>query len=183
LAIRRELGDRLGIAAGLNNLGNVALFQSDLASARALYGESLAIKRELAQPVGIANSLSNLGEVATEQGDYPAARTLFAESLAIRQELGDKRGIAESLEGLAALLAGLGKSLCAACIWGAAERQREEIGSPLPANEWPRHNRRVASARAALSEDAAFDGAWHEGRALTVEQAIGLALEKTVEPR
>ena len=75
--------------------------------------------------------------------------------------------------------AALGNSLRAARIWGAAERLREEIGSPLPPNDgpattgaWPRPARR-------LGDDAAFDRAWQEGRALTLEQAIELTLEET----
>jgi len=43
----RELGNRLGIANSLSNLGQVAYEQSDFARARALYEESLAIEREL----------------------------------------------------------------------------------------------------------------------------------------
>jgi hypothetical protein len=39
----------------------------------------------------------------------------------------------------------------------------------------------VAAARTALGDDAAFDRAWKEGRALTLEQAIALALGETVE--
>ena len=37
-------------------------------------------------------------------------------------------------------------------------------------------NLRVASARATLANDAAFDAAWHEGRTWTMEQAIEYAL-------
>ena len=55
----------------------------------------------------------------------------YEESLVIRRELGDRGGIADSLEGLASVVAALGDSLRAARIWGAAERLREEIGSPL----------------------------------------------------
>nr|MDQ6923461.1 hypothetical protein [Pseudomonadota bacterium] len=66
-------------------------------------------------------------------------------------------------------------------IWGAVERLRTESGSPLPPKDRPVYDRRVAAARAALGDDAAFDRAWQEGRALTLEQAIELALEETVE--
>ena len=69
--------------------------------------------------------------MACEQGDFASARALYEESLVIRRELGDRRGIAYSLEGLAAVVAALGSPLRAARIWGAAERLREEIGSPL----------------------------------------------------
>jgi hypothetical protein len=79
------------------------------------------------------------------------------------------------------VVAALGSSLGAARLWGAAARLREDIGAPLPPNERPRYDRRVAAARAALGDDTAFARAWHEGGALTLEHAIELALENTVE--
>ena len=100
LAIRRELGDKVGIAQSLNGLGNVALYQGDYASARTLHEESLAIRRELGDKWGIALSLSNLAVVASKQGDYASAGTLLEEGLAIRSELGDKYSIAQSLGNL-----------------------------------------------------------------------------------
>ncbi len=67
LAIKRELGDKQGIASSLNNLGNVADDQGDYANARSLHEESLAIKRELGDKRGIASSLNNL---VHNQGSY-----------------------------------------------------------------------------------------------------------------
>jgi len=178
LAIRRKLGDRFGIAVRLNNLGNVALAQGDYAAAMALHEEGLAIRRELGDRSGIATSLSNLGIVVLNQGDYPAARALLEESLAIRRELGDRAGIPYSLDGLAAVDASRRSSLRAAQIWGATEQSRTELGAPLTPNERSRHDQFVAAARIALGDDAAFDRAWKEGRGLTLDQAIELALAK-----
>jgi tetratricopeptide (TPR) repeat protein len=90
LAIRREVADRLGIAASLSNLGIVTLNQGDYPAAKALFEESLAIRRELGDRFGIAVSLSNLGYALLNQGDYPAARAPLEESLAICRELGDR---------------------------------------------------------------------------------------------
>jgi predicted ATPase/class 3 adenylate cyclase len=181
LAIKRELGDRRGIAASLNNLAIAAYDQGDYPAARALAEESLAIKREMGNRWGIAASLSVLGDAACEQGDLALARALHEEGLAIRRELGDKGRIAYSLEGLAAIVAALGSSLRAARIWGAAAHLRAEVGSPLAPIEQPQYNRRVAAARAAPGDVAVFDRAWQEGRALTLEQAIELALEDALE--
>ncbi|MBI3661211.1 tetratricopeptide repeat protein [Candidatus Acetothermia bacterium] len=100
LIIQRELGDKPGITASLNNLGNVAYMQGNYAEARSLYEESLAIKRELGDQRGIAISLGNLGNVAREQEDYVSARSFHEESLIIKRELEDKRGIAFSLNNL-----------------------------------------------------------------------------------
>jgi predicted ATPase/class 3 adenylate cyclase/Tfp pilus assembly protein PilF len=100
LALRRELGDKLGIAASLNNLALVAQQQGDYDTARSLLEESLALRRELGDKLGIALSLGNLGNVAQQQGDYDTARSLDEESLALLRELGDKLGIASSLGNL-----------------------------------------------------------------------------------
>jgi hypothetical protein len=98
----------------------------------------------------------------------------------IGRELGERLRIAFSLEGLAAVVAALGTSLRAARIWGAAARLRAEAGSPLPPKDRPAYDRRVAAART-REDSAAFDRAWQEGRALTLEQAMDLALKETVE--
>jgi predicted ATPase/class 3 adenylate cyclase len=178
LAIRRELGDRLDIASSLGSLGNVALNQDDYPAARGLYEESLAIRRELGDRFGIAGSLNDLGNVVCKQGDYPAARALYEESLAINRELGDRSGIPYSLEGLAAVVASLRDSPRAARIWGATERLRAEIGTPLPPNQRSGYDQCVAAARIASGDDVAFDSALQEGRGLTLDQAIDLALAK-----
>jgi predicted ATPase/class 3 adenylate cyclase len=100
LQIRRELGDRRGIAVSLGNLGNVALEQGDLGAARARYEDGLAIMRELDDTWLIATVLHNLGNVAREQGDYAVARARYEESLAIMRGVGDKRSLARSLHDL-----------------------------------------------------------------------------------
>jgi predicted ATPase/DNA-binding winged helix-turn-helix (wHTH) protein len=177
LAIRRALGNRSGIADSLNNLGETANARGDHSAARALHDESLAIRRELADRTGVAMSLRGLGLVAADEGDYPAARVLHEESLSIKRELGDRRGIAESLEGLADVAAVLDVAGRAPRLWGGAERLREEIGCPMLPQDRARYERHVAAARTASDDDTAFDEAWQEGRAMTMEQAIEFALE------
>lgn len=178
LEIFSGLGERHRIAALLSNLGNLARDRGDDNAARALHEESLATFSELGDRWGIAAALNNLGNVACEQGDYAAANAVLAESLAIRSELSERRGIAESLEGLAAVEAARRRVPRSASLWAAAERLREEIGAPLPPNERTRYERQVPAARAVLGDDAAFDTAWQEGRAMPLEQAIAYALDE-----
>ena len=61
-------------------------------------------------------------------------------------------------------------------MWGAAERLRGEIGAPLHDHERSRYEREVAAARAAATDAAVFATAWEEGRAMTLEAAVELAL-------
>ncbi len=101
LAIRRQLGDKLGIATMLNVLGTGAFHQGDFERAAALYNEGLAIAMELGAKDTIGVLLNNLGTVALSQSDDAAARSLFEESLTLRRQLGDKLGIAMSAGNLA----------------------------------------------------------------------------------
>ena len=165
----------------LSFLGTVNRSQCDLPSAQALHEESLAIFQKLSYRLGIAESLGSLAGVAAATGDYAAAQALHNESLTIRRDLGDRRGIAKSLTGLAYVTFALGLPERAARIWGAAERLREEIGSPLPPApiDGSGYDRHMAVARATFEDEAAFGSARKEGRELTVERAIEFALEKT----
>jgi predicted ATPase/class 3 adenylate cyclase/Tfp pilus assembly protein PilF len=178
LAVYRELGDRANIASTLNNLGLVTYTQGDYTAARSLHEACLAVCRELGSRGGIANSLNNLGLVAYAQGDLTGALALYEESLTMRRDLGDRGGIAWSLEGIADVASALAIPDRAARIWGRAHRLREETGLPLPPHERPRYDGEVATARAALGDDVAFDQAWHEGREMTLDQAIEYALAK-----
>ena len=74
------------------------------------------------------------------------------------------------------MVGALGDVLSAACIWGAAERLRQDIGAPMAPNELPAYDARVRSARLTLGDDRGFEGAWQGGRALKLEQAIELAM-------
>ena len=100
LAIRREMGDKVGVALSLFNLGNVALAQGEYAKARALNDDCLRLNREMGDKNGIASSLCYLGVVALAEGDHARARALLEESLSLRQEMDDKPGKARPLLGL-----------------------------------------------------------------------------------
>ncbi|MBI1742119.1 tetratricopeptide repeat protein [Candidatus Acetothermia bacterium] len=103
LALRRELGDRKGVANSLNNLGLIAYNQGDFERAARMHTESLALRREVGEKWGVASSLNNLGVVAHSQGDYEKATAFYDESLALKRELGDQRGISYSLSNLGVL--------------------------------------------------------------------------------
>ncbi len=175
LAVFRKIGDRRGIALSLLELGSSASERGDYAGARARYEESLAIQRESGDRQGVAISLSALGALACEEGDPESGRRLYEESLAIVREIGDRRAIAESMEGLARVALLSAAPGPAARIWGGADRLRKQIGAPTPPSERPRYDRQVAAARTAIG-DGAFERAWAEGCAMTLEQAMEYAL-------
>ncbi|MEO8739917.1 MAG: tetratricopeptide repeat protein [Casimicrobiaceae bacterium] len=179
LTIKRQLGDRHGIAMSLDNLGTAVRAQGDNRSARELFEQSLALRRDLGERWGVAVSLNHLGDVAGDEGDFTAGQAMHEESLAIQRELGDRRGIAMALEGLAHVALGKAEPRRASCIWATAQRLREEVGAPLLPSERSRYQSRLAAARLAIGDQGAFDAAWLEGRAMTIEQAVACSLEST----
>lgn len=179
LAIHRELGNRRGVATVLSNMGNNAMYQGDSAAALAFYEESLQIKQEDGDPHGIYTTLYSLGERNMMLQNYNGAEAMFRECLDLSVKHNIKSAIAWILNSLGGVFAANNSLGNAMRLWGQAERLIEETGEPLSPQERGNLKVRIAEARAALDDDAAFDAAWQEGRAMSLEQAVALAQEKS----
>jgi tetratricopeptide (TPR) repeat protein len=107
LRLRRELGDKRGIAASLSSLATVAYHQGNYEHAIPMYTESLSLYRELGDKEGISRTLNNLGALAEMQGSYQEAATLYQESLVLSIELGGQQDRANALFNLGSVLARL----------------------------------------------------------------------------
>ncbi|HSH81776.1 MAG TPA: tetratricopeptide repeat protein, partial [Herpetosiphonaceae bacterium] len=80
----RALGNKVGLAQALNDLGAVrAEVEGRYAEARALTKEGLELFRSVRDVWGTCYALRNLGEVLMGEGELAQARQLFEESLAI----------------------------------------------------------------------------------------------------
>lgn len=174
LAIRRILDDKYGIALALNNLGNVALDQGAESVARTLIEESLALHKTIGNKRGMALALNNLAGVARQEGDYPISCNLYKESLLIRQEVGDQQGIAECLAGLAEIARAQQQVEQAAQLLGATTTLLEAIGGSLETADRAVYEHGLGAVQRTLGD--AFAVHWAAGRAMTLEQAIALAL-------
>jgi hypothetical protein len=169
------LGDRLGEAGTLGNLGLVVGHHGDLTRALALHEEALALSRELGDRRGIAIGLSNLANLARERGDQIEAATHLRECLLVRSELGDQVGVIVSLEGIAAVAVAQGQPEPATRLYAVATAWREAMSAPLAPNDQEQYERDLAAVRGELGEDA-FDAAWDAGWALSPEEAVTEAL-------
>jgi tetratricopeptide (TPR) repeat protein len=179
LALRHEVGDKRGIGVTLNNLGEIARERGDYEGARVLCEESLAMFREIANAeYSNASVLHNLGQAVLHQGDYERAETLFKESLALLVKSGDKRGVADLLSGLAALASYRGQPEEAARLFRVAETVHGFTSTPRTRFDRIVFERDLAAARAQLDETA-WQAAWDEGRAMTIQQAMDYALEQS----
>jgi LuxR family transcriptional regulator, maltose regulon positive regulatory protein len=103
IAAARSLGDRLGQANALQDLGSVRRRTGDFPAAARDLEEALGIYRDLGDRLGQANALNYLGAVRSMTGDYPAAALALAEALDIYRDLGDRGGEAAALRNLGAV--------------------------------------------------------------------------------
>ncbi len=179
---REDGGDRWGLAIALTNMGVVAEAQADYELAIPLFEQSAAILRELGDKWPLSLPLRHLGIVTSRQGDYVRAERLYKESLASLRELGEKWLISLCLEELAGVACAQGQHARAARLWGAEETICEAIGATVRALYRADYDRGVAAARAGLGEEA-FEAAWAQGRAMTLEEAIAHALDEPTTPQ
>ena len=164
------------------NLSSVARAQGEYADAKSKCEESLALFRELGEPRGVAYCLANVGVLAFELGDPRSSEATLRKCLPQLVELGDQWGVAYVASGLADACASANVPR-AARLWGAVERLRELIESPRGAADHERHERLVEAARVALADDAAFDRAWKEGRAMDLARLVQFALDEDGDAR
>jgi non-specific serine/threonine protein kinase len=180
LMLFRALGDKQGIALALQRLGSVAFRRGEHGRAVALFEEALALLRNLGDKQGIAIVLSALGEAAYQGGEYGRAAALLEECIRLSRTIGSREMVAAGLELIAWVTAAHRKPRWAVRLGGAADALREALGVPLYPDLRAGHAHVVRILREGLGEDD-FATAWAEGRALPLDEAITLALEKSTE--
>lgn len=175
LSEQHGLTDRM--ADALNRLGDLARLSNDLDQAQDLYEQSWALWKEARGTPGIASALHKLSQLRRHRGERDGTLALLRESIHLQQELGNKQGIAECLAGFGGLAYDSGDSKQAARRLAAAARVLEAIGAPLAPADRVEFERDVEAAGSALGESA-WQAAWEEGQALTVEEAVAEALSE-----
>ena len=173
----RRLGYGLRLADLLNSLGDVYMLEGAFERGADLSGEAAVLYRERGYKGGLHWALNSMGWVALLQGNHERARTSYQESLTLCLELGDRLTASESLEGLSCISGAEREAEWAARLFGAAEALREEVGSEHMPEEDALREPYLAAVRSRLDE-AAWETAWAEGRAMSMEQAIEYALSE-----
>jgi tetratricopeptide (TPR) repeat protein len=151
-SVGRDGVDRLGRAAPLVGLGNIALRRGDPSAARAYYQRALTLRRDGGGAWAIAHVVSSLADVARAEGDYGQAAVLLKEALELWWQVGDRGYAAATVRELAALANSCGRPLDSARLL------------------------RTAAVLEAAHDEAVPCGASADGRASLPEQAVRDAL-------
>ena len=175
LALFRDLDDMPGITRALNVLGELWRLVGDYERAKDAYEECRVLSLQRGDKQRVATSMSNLSYVAMHQGDYLRAAALLREGLAITVELNYKHTFGLGLAMLAGPVGASGQPERAARLFGASESILQNLGASLQPADKIEIDRNLDDVRAQLDEKT-FDQAWAEGRAMSLEDAVALAL-------
>ncbi len=129
LPIYEELGDRVGKAIVLNNLGVGAYFAGRWDEAMAFYEQSVAEEHAAGDPIRAANSSNNVAEILLDQGRLEPAVELLREALRVYNAAGYAFGAGVAKKNLARAAATVGAFDEAHELFDEALAHLEEIGA------------------------------------------------------
>ena len=159
-------------------MGLCARRQGDYHLARAHHEHALSVYRRGRAELGVTLTHAWLGYTAELEGDADQAEAHHIESLTIARKIGDPRAVALPLEGLAGVAVLRGDYQRCATLLGAATALRASVDAPLPPAERVDVDRAAGAARAHL-DNSAFDLAFDEGAAMTLDAACTYATTLT----
>jgi predicted ATPase/class 3 adenylate cyclase len=172
----REAGDESYAALASYNVAVAVGDVGDLERSRSLHDENLRIARARGDDRLVALSLDQLALYARRDGRIADALSMHKDSLRIRYKLGDRPAIAENLCRFARTLADAGKTETAARLLAGAEALRQQIGSASVHAVATMNDETLSIIHSQLGESALAE-AWEQGQALTVDEAVALALD------
>lgn len=176
LAITRKLGNKNAVANSLIDLCQATLCLDDIVQAKTYIQESYDLIRESGNKSWLLDCFFYFGLLAGFEGDNQAAQTFFQQELVLARQGGSIWQCANALMGMAGVAAAHGQARRAAKLLGAADTQIKAGASYWDAAESRYIQGAVSMAVAQLGE-AAFEEAWVEGQAMTLEQAAEYALD------
>ena len=94
LELATKINFKKGIAASLNNIGNIYYYSDDYKTAIDYYSRSLKIREEIGDKKGMSDNLNNIGVLYRVKSNFAKALEYFLKSLQVDEELKDFEGVA-----------------------------------------------------------------------------------------
>ena len=175
-AIFREVGHREALYTILNNRAYAEIIAGDFASAEPRLREIAAS----AKGVSGLFARANHGLALAQLGRLDEAEACYADILQAGSTTADRSTemVLYGFEGLGAVAAARADDVRAVRLWAVSAAVRDATGYMLAPAERRLHDELAPEVRGRLGE-AAFDRAWNEGRQLSFEEAMSLALRRT----
>ena len=169
-----ELGDDHYVLLSRFHVAWMAGELGDPERERVLHEENLQRARATSNQRMEALTLHNLARYARDEGRFREAARMHEEAYRIARELDEPVEVADTMSRLAATLASARKPHAAAQLLSCSETLHEEVGVR---RSWvlQRNDETLALIRSEI-DDAEFAAAWEQGRSLTGDEAVALAV-------
>jgi predicted ATPase/DNA-binding CsgD family transcriptional regulator len=159
------------LAVAMLQFADILRVSRDLDGAEQRAQLAQEIGDRIGSPTVVAWCRELLGRLAAERGEHRLAETKLHEALALRMDHALLLWLPQTFDALAEIAAGLDSHEEAACILGAAERARSDLGLVRWAPDDPRYAQLKQLLREALGEEV-FAVAYADGGALTRDEAV-----------
>jgi predicted ATPase/class 3 adenylate cyclase/DNA-binding CsgD family transcriptional regulator len=173
IACTERSGDHLYNCLLHNNAGIHALFTGNIAAARAHLEPVAQAARQVRWES--AELPANVGLLLRAEGNFDGARSMFEASLRFSRRSGDRRGMAYGFLYLACVVGDLGDWDRAAVLHGSVQAFQDRAGIPWDDFDARCRQDSLVQARARMG-DAQLERAYAKGMALSIEEALDLAL-------
>ncbi|HXD09894.1 MAG TPA: AAA family ATPase, partial [Anaerolineales bacterium] len=172
----RQLGSQASEVEALLAYGTLAYWRGDYEGAMAFYEEAIGMSEKIGDRFQNLWGRVHKAYVVLRQGDIQKARALFKDNIKIISEASLTIPLVYAIEGLASLHVNQNQPERAARLFAWTDAMREKIGDHRPPVEQASVEKDLAVIHSKLNDDE-FAKLSAEGRTMTVEQAIALALE------
>ncbi|RPJ24174.1 MAG: hypothetical protein EHM33_18710, partial [Chloroflexi bacterium] len=176
LRLAREAGLRSQEAQAAETLGFIASHRNDHAEARSHFKESVRVYQEIGATFNVILEKSNLAHLERKLGNHAEALEYYRETIIAFRDMGQTGAIGHQLECFGFIALAQHQNERALKLFAAANAFREKNGRPMTPDEQVYFDEQVESLRRKM-DPMKFDSAWSKGHAMTMQQAIELALD------
>lgn len=180
LSIFQRLGNPVGEANALSINGYLALYQTDYQEAISYFKKAIELNEKSG---AFMSSLYNRQELALaliHQGDIDEAKELLHDCVLQFQKINAMDGLVKTIEAVASLFIQQEEPVCAALLLAWADDFRQKSRSIV----WPMQGKHIDQELAKIRrmiDETKFADLSAQGRAMTMDDAIALALDRMLE--
>jgi hypothetical protein len=171
----RSSGNPWFMGAAFQMRGRVAAHVDRLPDAARFFKEAQILFEQVGDTRFALSAQSERGHALRRSGAIDDAEAEYRQTIRGWQRSGNRGAVANQIESFAFLAITKGNGSRATRLLGAAEALRERAGNAMSPRERGEYEAEVARLRALL-DPGAFDLAWAEGRQLTADAAVALAV-------
>jgi tetratricopeptide (TPR) repeat protein len=151
--------------------------QKQFGKAREKYQIAMQIMQEIKSSRNTIMIKSDLAHILRQEGNYIEALPAYHETIKAWQRMGHRSAVAHQLECLAFIAKAMEQPDKAARLLGAAEALRQKIEIDMTPPEREDYEKEVADMKTNMDKKE-FTSLWAEGRSMTMDEAIELALDE-----